>query len=373
MKSLFIISVFILFNASIIAQQQIPNSNFETWTNNEAMPWHSAFNLGITLYTAEQSSDSYQGNSAAKLTSQSYFGQFVPGLITLGEVDLINQTLTGGTPYTDRPDGISFFFKYEPSGIDTMLFGAFLTKWNAVNLSTDTIGITGYLNSDTYNNYTEIELPFIYQSDEIPDTLNIIFTSSGFNGNDGSNLYIDSISMLNGEVISPTLCFPATDITSSEFTTHWMTIPNAVSYSIDVSDNSDFSSFISGYENLNTGTDTFTVVSVTPGTYYYRARVNYSSATSINSNTTEVVVEASGITNLYYDRFKIYTAGNKIITDFPFEGINTLKLYSLDGKLINQITTTENMAEFQVDFSGIYIIQISVNKQNISKKISVFF
>ena len=248
MKSFFLIIFSLLYSINIFSQAQIPNGNFEDWTNKEAPPWHSSFNIGFPVYTAEKTNDAVQGDSAAKLTSQTLFSQFIPGLITLGDIDIIDQTLTGGIPYSDRPDGISFFFKYEPTGTDTMMFGAFLTKWDIVN-STDTIALTGYLNSDTYSTYTEIELPFIYQSDEIPDTLNIIVTSSGFNGNDDSNLYIDSISMINGEIISPTFCFPATDITSSEFTTHWMTIPNAVSYSIDVSDNSDFSLFINAYEN----------------------------------------------------------------------------------------------------------------------------
>ena len=230
MKFLSNLILLIFFTANIYSQQQIPNGNFENRTNNEADFWNSSINAGVTIYTAEQTSDSYQGNYAAKLTSMSVFGQFIPGFITLGEINFTDMTLTGGTPYTDRPDGINFFFKYLPSGVDTMFFAAFLTHWNNTAFETDTIGMTGYFTADTYDSYTQINLPFIYTSAETPDTLNIIFTSSGFNGNGGSTLFIDSLSMINGSVISPTFCFPATDITGSSFTANRMTMPNAESY-----------------------------------------------------------------------------------------------------------------------------------------------
>jgi len=351
MKSFFLIIFSLFYSFNIFSQTQIPNGNFETWTNNEPTPWINSIDaLGNTIYTSIQSSDAFQGNSAVKLTSQTSFSQFIPGLITLGEINFSNQTLTGGIPYSDRPDGISFFFKYEPTGTDTMMFGAFLTKLNTENSTIDTIGLTGYLNSDTYSTYTEIQLPFIYQSDEIPDTLNIIFTSSGFNGNTGSSLYLDSISMINGTIVSPTFCFPADEITSSSFKAHWMTIPNALSYNIDISDNKDFTTFLNGYENLNTGTDTFALVNVTPGTYFCRARVNYDSGTSINSNTIEVTAGNTDINNLYSDELKIISRGNRIIAEFPIEGIKTFKLYTVDGKLINQVTTSESMTELMLIF-----------------------
>ncbi len=362
-----IILIFLIgYNAS--AQQQIPNGNFENWTSDEADGWNS-----LPIYTAEQTNDIVQGNSAIKLISQSILGQLFPGLITLGEIDINSQSLTGGTPYSDRPDGISFFFKYQASGIDTMFFGAFLTKWNDNTLSADTIGMTGYLNSDNYDLYTEINLPFIYSSDINPDTLNIVFTSSGFNGNAGSTLYIDSLSMINGAVISPTLCFPADEITGSGFKAHWMTVPNATSYSLDVSVNNDFSDFVSEYDNLNTGTDTFFVVNVAPGTYYYRVRVNYPEGTSLNSNTIEVVTENTYVNTFKNENISVKTNLNQVKIISSELNISKIEIYNIEGQLIKETNNSNSKTEFSLPTSGIYIFRIYSENKIINKKVNLIF
>ncbi len=367
MKTIFLaLAVFISLNG--FSQQQIPNGNFEDWTNGEADYWNS-----LPIYTAEQTSDVLQGNSAVKLVSQSALGQLIPGVITLGTIDSGNQTLTGGIPYTDRPDGIRFFFKYLPSGIDTMFFGVFLTKLNDVTLNIDTIATTGYLNSNTFNTYTKVELPFIYQSTELPDTLNIIFSSSGFGGNAGSTLFTDSLSVFFGTAVSPTFCFPAEDISNSSFTANWMAVPNATSYSLDVSETSDFSSFLSAYENLNTGLDTFYVVNVSPGIYYYRVRVNYDTETSINSNTVEVTTESNAIEQFNSNDI-VVSANRNIITvkstDFYFDEI---KLYNIEGKLINEVNKPEKEARFFVKTPGVYISVIKSGNIAIRKKTVIIF
>ena len=368
MRTIFLI-LFLIISFNTFSQEQIPNGNFENWTNGEADNWNSV----PIFYTGEQTNAAVQGNSAVKIVSQSVFGQFIPGLITLGNIDILNQTLGGGIEYSDKPDGIRFFFKYIPSSIDTMFFGAFMTKWNNINQQTDTICMTGYLNSNVYDIYTKIELPFIYQSNEIPDTLNIIFSSSGFNGNEGSSLFIDSLSVFYGNAVSPTFCFPADEITSSSFKAHWMTIPNALSYSIDVSDNKYFTTFLNGYENLNTGADTFAAISVTPGTYYYRTRVNYDTETSINSNTIEVTIENTETNHLNLKNIIFITNQNYITLKTSNFYFDSVKLYNIEGKLIKEINKTGQEAHFFVTSPGIYISEITKGNQRIRKKIGIIF
>lgn len=374
MKIFFNFLLLFFFGFQVFAQQQIPEGNFETWTNNEPAPWKNSIDvLGNTIYTAGQTGDAYQGNYAAELTSQSVFSQFIPGFITLGDIDFSAMTLTGGIPYNDRPDGIRFFFKYQPSGIDTLFFGAYLTKWNEANSTTDTIGTTAYFNSNTYNSYTKIELPFIWQSVLSPDTINIIFTSSGFNGNAGSKLLIDSIAVFYGTAVSPTFCLPADEITSSGFKTHWMNIPNATGYSLDISDNSDFTSYLEGYENLNTGIDTFYTVNVSPGTYYYRVRVNYDSETSINSNTVEVIVEnTTGIKHFKTNNIKVFSGrGNISVSSDNI--INKVNIYSIDGKLISSKNPSSKKIDIAVNSYGIFIVEIVSKDKIFRKKVSLFY
>ena len=286
-KTIITLGIVLIYIVSF--SQQITNGNFENWTDQyNASGWNSLNNNDFNYHSAEQTTDFYQGSFALKLESKSVFGIFFPGVINLGEIDIENQLVTGGIPFEERPTGLSYFFKYLPQGGDTSYMMSILTKWNTATESTDTIGMTAYLTANEIVNYSQVNVPYIYNSEEIPDTLNVLFLSSGFTGTIGSILQVDSVSLLYGSVISPTLSFPASDTTYNSLTTRCLSIPTASSYKLDVSESNNFASFILGYEDLDIGTDTFAVVDVTAGLYFYRKRVNYGTETSINSNTIAV-------------------------------------------------------------------------------------
>jgi phosphodiesterase/alkaline phosphatase D-like protein len=82
----------------------------------------------------------------------------------------------------------------------------------------------------------------------------------------------------------------ATNITTTSFTANWSSVSGATSYLLDVSTSSTFSSFLTGYQNLNLGTVISRSVSgLTAGkTYYYRLRTLSSAGTSGNSNVISV-------------------------------------------------------------------------------------
>ncbi|MCF6364602.1 MAG: T9SS type A sorting domain-containing protein [Bacteroidales bacterium] len=311
MKKIILLTI-INFTFILLYSQQIPNGNFENWTNDsDAEGWNSV-NIGfpVNFYSAQQTTDSYQGTYAANLTTESTALGVIPGIITLGEIDIENQTITGGIPFTERPNGISYFFKYVPQGNDTSVMISILTKWNETTQETDTIAMTAYFTADQFDVYTKVAVPYIYNSIDSPDSLNVIFISSGFSGNAGSSLLIDSIALEYGTVVSPTICFPANDTTSTQFTANWMPVPDLAltSYSIDVSDNNVFSTFASGYENADAGLNTLYTVTVPAGLYFYRVRVHYGTEVSINSNTVAIPMPAEcyEATNITYNSF---TAG----------------------------------------------------------------
>jgi hypothetical protein len=290
MKYLFTFFILIAVRFTFFSQSQIPNGNFESWTDQyHASGWNSV-NIDFPLYihSAVRTSEVNQGNYAADLTTSSTPLGTIPGLITLGEIDIINYSITGGIPFNDRPTGLSYYFKYAPINNDTSYMLSVLTKWNTITQHTDTIGITAYFSNYSIQDYTKVAVPYIYATEEIPDTLNVIFLSSGYTGQPGSNLKVDDVVCEYGTVVSPTLCLPAVNIGSTQFTSNWLTIPNATSYRIDVSSDPIFSSFIAGYEDLETGSDTFCLVNVSPGLYYYRVRVLYGAEVSINSNMITV-------------------------------------------------------------------------------------
>src|SRR5437762_2108794 len=98
---------------------------------------------------------------------------------------------------------------------------------------------------------------------------------------------------------------PATNITTTSFTANWSSVSGATSYLLDVSTSSTFSSFLTGYQNLNVGIVISRSVSgLSAGkTYYYRVHTLSSGGTSVNSNVISVTTvpatpTASAATNV---------------------------------------------------------------------------
>jgi phosphodiesterase/alkaline phosphatase D-like protein len=79
-------------------------------------------------------------------------------------------------------------------------------------------------------------------------------------------------------------------VTSSSFTANWTGVSGATGYRLDVSTNSSFSTYVSGYQNLNVGNVTsYNVTGLGANTfYYYRVRAYNGTSTSANSNVIRV-------------------------------------------------------------------------------------
>ena len=89
----------------------------------------------------------------------------------------------------------------------------------------------------------------------------------------------------------------ATGITSSSFTANWQAISGATKYLLDVSTSSNFSTFVTGYNNRDVGNVlTFGITGLSASTiYYYRVRANNASSTSPSSNVIQVTTLVAGL------------------------------------------------------------------------------
>lgn len=163
--------------------------------------------------------------------------------------------------------------------------------------------VTGYTIPRILNNSTpesgslSVTLP-PEVDDEAQVVLRFFFWNNGEGGGSGNR---PKWSVDNIVVSSSALALPpavpntptASAITSSSFTANWDAVVDALNYKLDVSTDSGFTSFVSGYENL-TVSGTSQVVSGLNGstTYYARVRsVGAGDATSASSATLTVTTD----------------------------------------------------------------------------------
>jgi hypothetical protein len=100
------------------------------------------------------------------------------GILLTGTINIATQKLKQGIPYTSKPEGMAYYTKYSPAGIDTAFTIVALTKWNGT--SRDTIGFATDIITSNIISWSKRIVPIIYDANltAAPDTLIILFSSS---------------------------------------------------------------------------------------------------------------------------------------------------------------------------------------------------
>lgn len=204
-----IIYIIVFFLWSIVCySQNVPNNSFEDWYQHSAghedpVYWNTANPttnvFPINKITTEKTTDSYDGNFAAMLTSKKVLTFVAPGFVTLGEfnINLFTQvtSITGGIAFNLKPEKLRFYYKYQPATGDFCRVGLWMLRNDGTQVP-DTVATALYESFAIVNNYSEVNVNLVYRNNFTPEILNIIAVSSNPNNPvEGSVLKIDKIEL----------------------------------------------------------------------------------------------------------------------------------------------------------------------------------
>ncbi len=182
------------------AQTTIPNGNMETWSGQNATGWNNLNGVATGSCTkVTAGADVHGGTAAMLLTTKSVFGNTAPGTAATANINLLQQTITGGIAFTGRPDSLTGWYKYVPVGSDAGNIVGLL-----FNATRDTVASAVFFPAGTVNSYTYFKAEFAYRTvvDNVIDTAVFILASSGATGGQvNTKMYIDDL----GLVYNPTV------------------------------------------------------------------------------------------------------------------------------------------------------------------------
>jgi hypothetical protein len=192
-----LLSLFLLTFATA-AWTQVPNGSFDNTTTQSSCEQPEGWNTvnGSTgafgLCTAEtESGNAYSGN-ALKITSQFFLfaAQVIPGLVSNGNIDIQNQSVTGGVPFTERPTSFSGWYRAEPENGDTYSMIAVLINEN----TGDSVGVSIFEGTETVTDWTQFLQPVQYLNQQTPTLLQItMFASEPTSPQNGSTVWFDEL------------------------------------------------------------------------------------------------------------------------------------------------------------------------------------
>ncbi len=217
--------ILILFS-EMIKGQQLPNSDFENWAeNNEGALLYPVNWIELVSFTfcspnpnfVVPGLDSNNGNYAALLESTSCTlegGVDVVVVAKMGTGGGGNSPLDFSRPYSSRPDTMQFYYKFEPEGSDTATIKFMLFQYDSIeNEVTDTIALVKGWIANEVTDYQVFKLPISYLNDLTPNFISIVFTNSktvtdnflgytlpGVYASVGTKFWIDDIQMIGGDV-----------------------------------------------------------------------------------------------------------------------------------------------------------------------------
>ncbi|MCD4736359.1 MAG: T9SS type A sorting domain-containing protein [Bacteroidales bacterium] len=152
------------------AQDTIPNNGFEEWSNNYSPLHWETTNIVLPpgTFNCNRTGNAYDGNYAIQLKTIELNGFKVPGVVTLGKMEMYQTS--GGIPFTGRPLSLKGYYRHPSSGDQILAAVEFFKE--GILIGTGSL----YLN-DSVGQYTEFVVPITFNNPSDPDTMNITLLS----------------------------------------------------------------------------------------------------------------------------------------------------------------------------------------------------
>lgn len=244
MKNKYFTLITFLALGPLVKGQQVTNASFENWSN-PAKPdgWYTFSSGGFVNLATKDTTDKVEGTASAKIHTATLSGQTTYEILSLGTADW---SFSGGYTYKpvyfpNRPDTLSFAYKYNSPGIDTATAYIKFIKGNTI-LAEAKLNLI----KNSQWNFPYLVLTPNYINADRPDSLLIQFKSSkvrsNFFGVDGSTLNVDNVHFGYKSNTSSTK--------SISESLNVSVIPNPFSYQINISFDSNELLTVSFFNSL---------------------------------------------------------------------------------------------------------------------------
>jgi hypothetical protein len=173
----------LLFACTSVFSQALPNPGFDNWTQvgsyEDPDNWNTlnsaTSGFGVLTCLKATGADIHSGAAAIKLITQFVLIQNANGLATTGTINIGNQTVDGGIPYTLRPDSITGWYTCDPQGNDFGFVDFSLLDANG----TDTVGFAHFQTPNAaVSAYTYFSIPITYYNANTPALSRCVMSSS---------------------------------------------------------------------------------------------------------------------------------------------------------------------------------------------------
>jgi hypothetical protein len=371
-------------------------SNPTGWTSSNSATAHDSLENKILT---TQSSDAIFGSSSVRMETDSVrvlgvgVSIVVPGFVVNGKFKLNLTTLLqaggevspatlngAGSPLTTRKEKLGVYIKYAPVPNDSLVIWAVLKKSGQI------IAQAKFNSTQAYPQFTYIEVPFVYESCETPDSIAILISPSTpdfslIGGSTtglviGSVLFADSVTLIDFTTIPNFPPIAKKDVfnTFKNTTADINVLVNDEDCEGSLTLTAITQAPKKGTATINNGKITYTPNNNYIGrdTLYYRITDN---ANQIAEAFVDIsVFNVSGIKEINQISFKLNPNPSKgFISIEAQERIDAVKLYDVTGKLVDEYIVDLKLRTIKIDNikNGIYIVLVKTENGIGTKRLIV--